>query len=67
MVFTWDPADAGYVANEVALRVIQGKKIKEGDDLGVPGFESIRLVNKKVIYGDAWVEITKDNMADYDF
>jgi simple sugar transport system substrate-binding protein len=66
MISTWDPAQAGYVANLVALKVIQGKKISTGDDLGVDGFHKV-TVKGKVIYGDAWVEITLKNMADYNF
>lgn len=65
-IFAWDPATAGYAANVVALRLIQGKTINDGDDLGVPGFEKIRL-DGKVIYGNAWIEMTADNMGDYDF
>jgi len=66
LVTTWDPADAGYAANKVALMVLQGEEIAEGVDLGVTGFESI-IVEGKVITGAAWVDITAENMADYNF
>ncbi|CAO1650455.1 LacI family transcriptional regulator [Salinibacterium sp. NYA9b] len=66
LVTTWDPADAGYAANKVALMVLQGEEIAEGTDLGVAGFESITL-DGKVITGSAWVNITAENMADYNF
>lgn len=65
-ISTWDPADAGYAANKVAQLVLEGATITTGDDLGLPGFGSV-TVEGKVITGNAWVDITKDNMADYDF
>jgi simple sugar transport system substrate-binding protein len=66
LVTTWDPADAGYAANKVALMVLQGEEIVEGTDIGVAGFESI-TVEGKVITGSAWVDITAENMDDYQF
>lgn len=66
VISTWDPADAGYAANTVALMVLDGQTITDGTDLGVPGFESV-TVDGKVITGSAWVDITVDNMADYEF
>lgn len=62
----WDPANAGYVMNKVAQMVLQGKKVEDGMDLGVDGYRKIRLVGK-VIYGNAWVDITRDNMSEYPF
>lgn len=66
IISTWDPADAGYAANVVALKVLRGEEITTGTNLGVPGFESV-TVEGKVITGAAWVDITVENMADYDF
>ena len=65
-VFFWDPALAGYVTLDVANRVLQGEEIQTGDDLGKPGYESV-TVEGKVIYGQAWVTVTEENLADYDF
>ena len=62
----WDPADAGYAMNKVAQMVIDGKKIATGDDLGIPGYNKVTL-DGKVIYGQAWVDVTKDNAAKYPF
>jgi simple sugar transport system substrate-binding protein len=62
----WDPANAGYVMNKVAHLVLEGKKIEDGMDLGVDGYRKIRLAGK-VIYGSAWVDITKENMSQYPF
>lgn len=65
-IFFWDPADAGYVMNEIAVRVLAGQEIMAGDDLGVPGYNDVSL-DGKVIYGQAWVEVTAENMDDYPF
>jgi simple sugar transport system substrate-binding protein len=65
-IFFWDPADAGYAMDVVAVRVLNGEEIQEGDDLGVPGYENVTL-DGKVVYGQAWVEVTADNMDQYPF
>ena len=65
-VFFWDPALAGYVALDVAERVLDGETIESGMDLGKEGYESV-TVEDKVIYGQAWVTVTEENLADYDF
>ncbi len=36
------------------------------DVVGVEGYNKVRL-NGKVIYGQAWVDVTKDNMGEYKF
>lgn len=68
MISFWDPKDAGYVANALAVKVLEGKKdeIKDGLNLGVKGYENLKL-DGKVLYGEAWVDVTKENMADYNF
>lgn len=62
----WDPAIAGRAMCALAVKVIEGEEISEGINLGVPGFENCKL-DGKVLIGSAWVDVTKDNMADYDF
>jgi simple sugar transport system substrate-binding protein len=62
----WDPAAVGYVMNKVAQMVLEGKKIEDGMDLGVPGYNKIKLVGR-VIYGNAWIDISRDNMNQYPF
>lgn len=66
LITCWDPATAGYAMNKVALMILQGEKIVDGMDLGIPGYEKIKLVGK-VIYGSAWVDIDKNNMDQYPF
>jgi simple sugar transport system substrate-binding protein len=62
----WDPANAGYVMNKVAQMALQGKKVEDGMDLGVDGYRNIKLEGK-VIYGSAWLDITRENMSQYPF
>ncbi len=65
----WVPADAGYVTAYVAYLTLQGKEIKEGMNLGKPGYESITIKKNKagvpIIYGQAWVDVTKDNLDEW--
>lgn len=71
LAMAWDPGMAGYAASVVAYKLLHGEKIVEGMDLKVPGFEKIRLGTGPngvaVIYGSAWIEIDKNNMAQYPF
>ena len=69
LISFWDPADAGYAMNQIALRLLEGKTLADGIDLGMPGYRAIRQdPNKPILfYGSAWVDVTKENMDDYDF
>ena len=62
----WDPAVDGYVMNKLAKMVIDGEDINNGMSLGVEGYEEV-VVDGKNIYGQAWVDITVENMDEYDF
>ncbi|TCL61953.1 simple sugar transport system substrate-binding protein [Hydrogenispora ethanolica] len=62
----WDPADAGYAMNKLALTILEGKKIKAGANLGIPGYNQVKIKGK-VIYGQAWIDVTKENMSKYNF
>ena len=66
MISFWDPAVAGYVMNKLALMVLRGQKVTDGMNLGQTGYEHVRLVGH-VVYGKAWVDVTKANMKDYNF
>lgn len=65
----WDPADAGYAMDKLAVMVLDGKKdqIKDGMDLGIKGYDKLILKNGKYLYGAAWVQVTKENENDYPF
>ena len=62
----WDPAVAGIAMNALAMMVINGEEVTDGMDLGLRGYESISL-DGRVIYGQAWVNVSRKNMADYPF
>ncbi|MEL6202801.1 MAG: autoinducer 2 ABC transporter substrate-binding protein [Pseudomonadota bacterium] len=62
----WDPAVAGEAMNKLAVMVMNGEEVTDGMDLGLPGYEEVRL-DGKVIYGKAWVNVNSDNMAEYPF
>jgi simple sugar transport system substrate-binding protein len=62
----WDPADAGYLMQKIAVMLLKGEKITDGMDLGIDGYHSVKL-DGKVIYGQAWVDVTKQNAAKYPF
>ncbi len=62
----WDPAVAGQAMNKLAVMVMDGQEVTNGMDLGLPGYEAI-VLDGKVIYGQAWVNVNKANMAEYPF
>jgi simple sugar transport system substrate-binding protein len=67
----WDPKDAGMVMNKVAAMAVAGEEITDGMDLGVPGYNAVKVVQGagagKVIYGEAYVFVDAANLADYPF
>lgn len=65
----WDPADAGIVMNRIAVHLLEGKALADGQDLGVDGYRRLRQDPKRpsLFYGEAWVDVTKENMDRYDF
>jgi simple sugar transport system substrate-binding protein len=65
-IFFWDPKQAALAFNRLAVMLIEGGEVTEGMDLGVPGYESVTL-DGKVIYGDAAVKVTPDNIDQYPF
>ncbi len=69
LISLWDPSDAGYVMNKIAVMLLEGKKPANGMDLGVRGYNQIRQDPEKpnLFYGSAWVDVTKQNLDAYDF
>lgn len=66
----WDPAMAGKACNEIALRMINGEEIGEGTDLGIEGYNSLIVPfpdKPNVLYGDAAVYMTVDQLDQYNF
>jgi simple sugar transport system substrate-binding protein len=62
----WRPADAGYVCAMIAYKILKGETIETGMDLGKPGYEKV-AVDDGIIYGNAPLVLTKDNVDDYPF
>ncbi len=69
MIAFWDPAVAGMAMNEIAVRLLNGETIGNGTDLGLAGYESLRQDPDKpnLFYGSAWVDVTVENMDQYNF
>lgn len=68
----WDPAVAGYAMNILAVMALEKKNadIKAGLDLGLPGYTKLITPEgaaPNLLYGQGWVGVTKENMADYNF
>lgn len=60
----WDPAKAGQAMIESAIDVLDNGEAP--DALNVEGYESL-TADGTVLYGNARVDVTKDNMDEYDF
>jgi simple sugar transport system substrate-binding protein len=69
LISFWDPADAGYVMNKLALMLLEHKAVADGMNLGVEGYHAVRRDPEKpnLFYGSAWVDVTRDNMDAYNF
>jgi simple sugar transport system substrate-binding protein len=66
LISFWDPAVAGEACNQIALRHIQGETVGAGADLGLPGYDAL-TGDGNVLYGQAWVDVTAENMDEYPF
>lgn len=63
----WDPGLAAYAQNVAAKILLDGGEITDGMSLEAEGYGNI-TIDGKVIYGDnAWINVTVDNMDEYDF
>ncbi len=69
LISFWDPADAGYVMNKLAVILLDGQEVTDGMNMEIPGYENIRQDAEKpnLFYGSAWVDVTKENMDQYNF
>lgn len=65
----WDPGLAGQAMLSAAQKVSAGEEITEGTDLGIQGYESLAESPEfpKTFFGQAWIDVTNDNQADYPF
>lgn len=62
----WRPADAGYVCAMIAYKVLKGEPLETGISLGKEGYESV-TVEDGIIYGNAPLVLTKENVNDFPF
>ncbi len=65
-LMSWDPADIGLAMCKVAGAVKAGVAIEDGADLGVFGYNKIKLEGK-VIKGNEWRVITKADVGNYNY
>ncbi len=65
----WDPAEAGYAMCVMARKVLEGKKIEAGADLGLKSYNSLKLGEGRnnLFMGAGWIAINKENIKDYNF
>ncbi len=65
----WDPADSGYALAALAKKILDGDKIEGSVDLGVKGYEDMKFAegSTKVLEGNGWVVINKDNVDEFGF
>jgi simple sugar transport system substrate-binding protein len=67
----WDPKDAGYVMNVLTKMAMEGVEIKDGMDLGVPGYNNIKVTKGPgkgiIVRGQAWVGVDKTNYKNFPF
>ena len=67
----WDPKDAGLVMNKVAKMLLDGKPLTDGMDLGIKGYEKVKVTKGPgdgvVVKGQAWVDVDKSNYKQYPF
>lgn len=65
----WDPADSGYALAALATKILEGEEVADGIDLGVKGYESMKFSpgSDKVLEGNGWVVINKENVDDFGF
>jgi len=68
-IFFWDPALAGEAQLQIAMILAQGGTVEEGTDLGIEGYDSIRLLEgyDNVFVGDAAVAADAAKASEYDF
>lgn len=66
MISFWDPKIAGKAMLKLAKMHKNGEKIGDGMDLGLPGYEKL-IAKGNVLYGSAWVDVTKENLNQYPF
>jgi len=65
----WDPKDAGYAMCAIAQMILNGEEVGAGSDLGIEGYNNVTMVEgaNRCLIGQADIEITAENIDNYDF
>jgi simple sugar transport system substrate-binding protein len=68
-IFLWDPAIAGRAQDELALRLIRGRRVGPGLDLHLPGYRDLKRVagSPHALHGSAWIDVDRTNAAQFPF
>ena len=68
-IFLWDPAIAGQAQDELALRLIKGRKVRPGLDLHLPGYRNLKPIagSPHALHGSAWIDVDRTNAAHFPF
>jgi simple sugar transport system substrate-binding protein len=68
-IFLWDPAVAGQAQDKLALRLIKGRRVGPGLDLGLPGYRSLTRIagSPHGLHGSAWIDIDRTNAGKFPF
>jgi simple sugar transport system substrate-binding protein len=68
LIAFWNPDDAGYAMNKLALMLLEGNTVEEGADLGIDGYRELARSpdNPNLFYGSAWMNVTKENLAQFE-
>ncbi len=69
LISFWDPLDAGYIMNLLAVMTLEGMSIQDEMDLLTSGYQQITKdkVRSNLYYGSSWTDVTRDNMSEYAF
>jgi len=65
----WDPKDAGYALCALAVKILRGEPVGNGLNLGLPGYTNMTFMpgSKKVLIGEGWIVIDKNNVDSFGF
>ncbi|HEY3288560.1 MAG TPA: substrate-binding domain-containing protein [Anaerolineae bacterium] len=66
LISFWDPKLAGKAMNKIAMMTVKGEKVGAGIDLGYEGYSKL-TAKGNVLFGAAWVDVTKENLDKYPF
>jgi simple sugar transport system substrate-binding protein len=68
-IFLWDPAVAGQAQLKLALRLINGHRVRPGLDLGLPGYRNLKPIagSPHGLHGSAWIDVDRSNAGKFPF